>query len=128
MADFADGLTDECAGRRLACTIQGKGDLRRFKDALREEDPDLLPAWSAFRDTRARRRAMQWQTDNRLIDDGFVAFCESSDTGTSQNIAVLLGFSLSSLGARLSRASYRSGCPAASTGASAWTSAGTGRT
>ena len=32
--------------------------------------PDLLPAWYAFRDTRARRRAVQWLADNSLIDDG----------------------------------------------------------
>jgi hypothetical protein len=70
MTDFADGLTDERAGRRLARAIQGKGAFRRFKDELHEEYPDLLPAWYAFRDTRARRRAVQWLADNSLIDDG----------------------------------------------------------
>jgi hypothetical protein len=55
---------------RLARAIQGKGAFRRFKDELHEEYPDLLPAWYAFRDTRARRRAMQWLADNSLIDDG----------------------------------------------------------
>ena len=69
MADFADGITDERAGRRLARAIQSKGAFRRFKDELHEEHPDLLPAWYAFRDTRARRRAVQWLTDNSLIDD-----------------------------------------------------------
>ncbi len=69
MADFADGITDERAGRRLARAIQGKGAFRRFKDELHEEYPDLLPAWHAFRDTRARRRAVQWLADNSLIDD-----------------------------------------------------------
>jgi hypothetical protein len=69
MADFADGITDERAGRRLARAIQGKGAFRRFKDELHEEHPDLLPAWYAFRDTRARRRAVQWLADNSLIDD-----------------------------------------------------------
>jgi hypothetical protein len=34
MADFADGITDERAGRRLARAIQGKGAFRRFKDEL----------------------------------------------------------------------------------------------
>jgi hypothetical protein len=29
-----------------------------------------LPAWDAFRDTRASRRAVQWLADNSLIDDG----------------------------------------------------------
>jgi hypothetical protein len=69
MADFADGVTDERAGRRLARAIQGKGAFRRFKDELHEEHPDLLPAWYAFRDTRASRRAVQWLADNSLIDD-----------------------------------------------------------
>jgi Uncharacterised protein family (UPF0158) len=69
MADFADGITDERARRRLARAIQGKGAFRRFQDELHEEHPDLLPAWHAFRDTRARRRAVQWLADNSLIDD-----------------------------------------------------------
>ena len=60
MADFADGITDERAGRRLARAIQGKGAFRRFKDELHEEHPDLLPAWYAFRDhpRQAPGRAM----------------------------------------------------------------------
>lgn len=70
MADFADGITDERAGRRLARAIQGKGAFRRFKDELHEEYPDLLAAWYVFRDTRARRRAVQWLADNSLIDGG----------------------------------------------------------
>jgi Uncharacterised protein family (UPF0158) len=69
MADFADGITDERAGRRLARAIQGKGAFRWFKDELHEEYPGLLPVWYAFRDTRARRRAVQWLADNSLIDD-----------------------------------------------------------
>ncbi len=74
MADFADAITDERARRRLARAIRGKGAFRRFKDELCEEHPDLLPAWCAFRDTRARRRAVQWLADNSLIDD------DSADT------------------------------------------------
>ena len=69
MADFADQITDERAGRRLARAIQGKGAFRRFRDELHEEYPELLPAWFAFRDTRARRRAVQWLADNSLIDE-----------------------------------------------------------
>jgi Uncharacterised protein family (UPF0158) len=69
MADFAEAITDEQAGRRLLRAIQGKGAFRRFKDELHEEYPDLLPAWYAFRDARARRRAVQWLADNSLIDD-----------------------------------------------------------
>ena len=70
MAGIAGGITDERAGRRLARAIQAKGTFRRFKDELHEEHPDLLPAWYAFRDTRASRRAVQWLADNSLIDDG----------------------------------------------------------
>ena len=69
MADFAEALTDERAGRRLAQAIQGQGAFRRFKDQLHEEQPGLLPAWYAFLDSRATRRAVQWLTDNSLIDD-----------------------------------------------------------
>ena len=52
-----------------ARAIRGKGAFRRFKDELYEEYPDLLPAWYAFRDARAKRRAVQWLADNSLIDD-----------------------------------------------------------
>jgi hypothetical protein len=69
MADFAEQITDERARRRLVRAIQGKGAFRRFKDVLHEEYPDLLPAWYAFRDARATRRAVQWLADNSLIDD-----------------------------------------------------------
>jgi uncharacterized protein UPF0158 len=70
MADFAEAITDERAGRRLARAIEGRGAFRRFKDELHQEYPDLLPAWYAFRDARAIRRAVQWLADNSLIDDG----------------------------------------------------------
>ena len=69
MADFADTITDERAGRRLTQAIQGKGAFRRFRDELHEEYPDLLPAWCAFRDVRAERRAVRWLADNSLVDD-----------------------------------------------------------
>lgn len=69
MADFAEAITDDRAGRRLARAIQGRGAFRRFKDELHEEHPDLLTAWYAFRDARAVRRAVQWLADNSLIDD-----------------------------------------------------------
>jgi hypothetical protein len=69
MADFADRVGDEQAGRRLERAIRGKGAFRRFNDELHEEYPDLLPAWYAFRDTRARHRAVDWLVDNSLIDN-----------------------------------------------------------
>jgi Uncharacterised protein family (UPF0158) len=69
MADFASGLTSERAGQRLARAIRGKGAFRRFKDELHQEYQGLLPAWYAFSDARAMRRAVQWLADNSLIDD-----------------------------------------------------------
>jgi uncharacterized protein UPF0158 len=68
MADFAEGISDERAGRRLARAIQGKGVFRRFKNELYEEHPELLPAWHAFSDARTRRRAVEWLADNALVD------------------------------------------------------------
>lgn len=83
MADFAEAITDERAGRRLARAIAGKGAFRRFKDELHEEYPELLPAWYAFRDARAERRAVEWLADNSLIDDetarGFLATRKDPD-------------------------------------------------
>ena len=69
MADFADTVTDERAGRRLARAVQGKGAFRRFKDELHAEYPDLLTEWYAFREVRATRRAVQWLADKSLIDE-----------------------------------------------------------
>jgi hypothetical protein len=68
MADFAELISDERAGRRLTRAIQGKGAFRRFKDELHEEFPELLPTWYSFRDTRARHRAVEWLADNSLIE------------------------------------------------------------
>jgi len=69
MADFAEGISDERAGRRLARAIRGRGAFRRFKDELHEEYPELLPVWYAFRDARARRRAVEWLVDNDIVDE-----------------------------------------------------------
>jgi hypothetical protein len=69
MADFAEALSDDRAGRRLMRAIDGKGAFRRFRNELHEEYPELLPAWYAFRDTRAVRRAVEWLAENALIDD-----------------------------------------------------------
>jgi hypothetical protein len=68
MADFADQISDEQAGHRLARATRGKGAFRRFKDELHEEYPHLLPAWYAFHDARAKRHAVEWLADNSLID------------------------------------------------------------
>jgi hypothetical protein len=69
MADFAEALSDDRAGRRLMRAIDGKGAFRRFRNELHEEYPELLPAWYAFRDTRAVRRAVEWLAENSLVDD-----------------------------------------------------------
>ncbi|GAA3455667.1 UPF0158 family protein [Dactylosporangium matsuzakiense] len=73
MADFARQVGDEQAGRRLERAIRGKGAFRRFKDELHEEYPDLLPAWTTFRDARARLRAVDWLESNLLIDNNTAA-------------------------------------------------------
>jgi hypothetical protein len=69
MADFAERISDERARRRLARAIDGRGAFRWFKAELHDEYPHLLPAWYAFRDSRAKRRAVEWLADNSLIDD-----------------------------------------------------------
>jgi hypothetical protein len=70
MADFAEGISDEQAGRRLSRAIQGRGAFRHFKAELHEEYPDLLAVWYGFRDTRAQHRAVEWLVDNGLVDPG----------------------------------------------------------
>lgn len=69
MADFTGLVSDDHAGRRLAHAINGRGAFRRFKDELHEEYPHLLPAWYAFRDARAVRRAVDWLLDVSLIGE-----------------------------------------------------------
>jgi Uncharacterised protein family (UPF0158) len=68
MADFAEGISDQRAGRSLARAIEGKGAFRRFKDRLHQNYPDLLPAWHAFHSAGANRRAVQSLVDNSLVD------------------------------------------------------------
>jgi hypothetical protein len=68
MADFAERISDEHASRRLARAIRGRGAFRHFKDELYEEYLDLVSVWHTFRDVRARRRAVEWQLDEGLID------------------------------------------------------------
>jgi hypothetical protein len=68
MEDFAAGVTDGAARRRLADALQGRGPFRRFKDQLYEHLPALIAPWHAFRDVRAQRRAVDWLLDQGLID------------------------------------------------------------
>jgi uncharacterized protein UPF0158 len=69
MVDFVEGISDDTAGRRLGRALGGRGAFRRFKDELYEECPGLVPAWQAFRDARAKRRAVEWLLDQGLIDE-----------------------------------------------------------
>jgi hypothetical protein len=69
MADFAEGVSNDSAGRRLGRAIRGRGAFRRFKDELYEEYPELVPVWHTFSDARARRRAVEWLLDEGLISD-----------------------------------------------------------
>ena len=72
MADFAEGISDSAAGRRLNRCLQGRGAFRRFKNQLYERHPDLISAWHALRDVRAQRRAVEWLFDQGLVDEGAV--------------------------------------------------------
>lgn len=68
MVDFAEGVSDEQAARRLGRALDGKGAFRRFRNELHDEYPKLLPVWHKFSDARANRRAVEWLADNALID------------------------------------------------------------
>jgi hypothetical protein len=70
MADFVDGISDEPAARQMARAISGRGAFRRFRADLFEEYQDLVPVYQAFRDVRARRRAVERLLEGRLLDPG----------------------------------------------------------
>ncbi len=70
MADFAHGISDRAASRRLTQSLHGRGAFRRFKNQVYEHHPELISAWHALRDVRAQRRAVEWLHDEGLIDDG----------------------------------------------------------
>ena len=69
MVDFADGISDRGAGQRLSRSLQGRGAFRRFKNELYQRHPELISAWHAMRDARARVRAVQWLVDEGLVDE-----------------------------------------------------------
>ena len=69
MADFAEGISDGAARRRLAAALEGRGAFRRFKNQIYEGFPDLIPHWHAFRDLRAERRAVDWLLEHELITE-----------------------------------------------------------
>jgi hypothetical protein len=68
MADFVALVPDHDAADLLDRAITGRGAFRRFKDTL-FEFPELRQRWFAFRDTRMRRRAIEFLVDESLIDD-----------------------------------------------------------
>lgn len=69
MVDFADGISDRDAGEHLSRSLQGKGAFRRFKNELYQGRPELISPWHALRDARARVRAVQWLSDEGLIEE-----------------------------------------------------------
>lgn len=69
LADIAEALADQTDYEHHWLINPETGAFRRFKDELHEEYPGLLPAWYAFRDARATRRAVEWLAGNSLIDD-----------------------------------------------------------
>ena len=66
MVDFADGISDARTGERLARTLRGRGAFRRFKNEIYNH-PELISPWQTLRETRARRRAVEWLSDQELI-------------------------------------------------------------
>jgi len=70
MVDFADGISDRGAGEHHRRSLEGKGAFRRFKNALYQGHPELISAWHALRDARARVRAVQWLAEEGLITEG----------------------------------------------------------
>ena len=68
MEEFVARVRDPRARHFLERAIEGRGAFRRFKDSLLEY-PELRRAWFAFHDARGERRAIEWLTERRLVDD-----------------------------------------------------------
>jgi hypothetical protein len=78
MVDFSEQVSDERAGQRLGRALDGSGAFRRFRNELHEEYPELLTAWTAFREVRAAVRAVEWLHDHDIIDETrYQGFLES---------------------------------------------------
>jgi Uncharacterised protein family (UPF0158)/Nucleotidyltransferase domain len=67
MEDFIALVRDPRARELLARAIEGRGAFRRFKDTLLEFR-ELREAWFRFHDARMERRALEWLTDEGLVD------------------------------------------------------------
>jgi hypothetical protein len=84
MVDFADGISDHAVGDALHGSLQGKGAFRRFKNELYQCHPELISVWHAFRDARARSRAVRWLADEGLIDEDASSERSSAPTCRSE--------------------------------------------
>ncbi len=62
------------AAGRLARALDGRGPLRRFRDALYRERGELVDEWWAFADARGEHRAVDW-----LEGEGLVAEDDADD-------------------------------------------------
>ena len=69
MVDFAEGISNGQASRRLLWALDGRGAFRRFRSELDRQEPRLQSAWRVFRETRAMRRAVEWLVENSLVDE-----------------------------------------------------------
>ena len=63
--DFAEGISDETAARRLLRALDGRGAFRRFRNELYEEYPELVAVCQELRTVRARRRAVRARRGRR---------------------------------------------------------------
>jgi len=68
MEDFIARVRDPRARELLDRAIAGRGAFRRFKDTL-FEFPELREAWFRFHDARMERCAVEWLSDEGLIED-----------------------------------------------------------
>jgi hypothetical protein len=68
MADFADGISDSVAGRRLAGALQGRGAFRRVKNQLYEHHPELVPRGTpcVASEPSAARSAGSWTRNSSM--------------------------------------------------------------
>jgi hypothetical protein len=69
MADFAEGISNRTAGRRLSESLHGRSTFRRFKNLIYEDYSELIAPWHALRDVRGQRRAVDWLSEQGLIHD-----------------------------------------------------------
>lgn len=92
MEDFIALVPDRMAQDRLARAIEGRGAFRRFKDVL-FDDSELREEWFAFAGARARRHAIAWLSEQRLVSVGAAtaALARHPDPAVGGPIAALPG-------------------------------------